>query len=83
MRFEIFKHSYETVKEQNLKYKHHQSTYKSALNNFSDKTPEELHKMMGVIMPPMASPPHPATTAQPTTTTTTTKEPEIEVDDEN
>jgi Cathepsin propeptide inhibitor domain (I29) len=85
MRFEIFQKNYVRIKEQNWKYKHHQSTYKSALNKFSDLTPEELHQRMGFIMPPKVAPPQATTPTVTTTlmTTTTTKEPELEVEDEN
>lgn len=50
-RFEIFKKNVELVNEQNAKYARGESTWGAAINDFSDRTPEEKHQTQGLLVP--------------------------------
>ncbi|XP_072400163.1 protein CTLA-2-alpha-like [Diabrotica undecimpunctata] len=49
-RFQIFKDTVEKIKTHNKLYHSGKSTYELALNDFSDKTPEELARRRGLIV---------------------------------
>jgi Cathepsin propeptide inhibitor domain (I29) len=50
-RFEIFKKNFASIQEQNRKYEQGLSTFTSGVNNFADRTPEEMRRSMGLAMP--------------------------------
>lgn len=50
-RFEIFKKSVERVDDQNAKFARGESFHGAAINDFSDRTPEELKVLHGVVRP--------------------------------
>lgn len=50
-RFEIFKQNVEFVNEQNAKFARGDSTWGAAINDLSDRTPEEKQQSRGLFVP--------------------------------